>query len=358
MDSLYFCKKYKKDEYEYRLGCSEVAPFLKGIHGEKFIVSFTEEINGMLGSIQLMLSNINSKNCNYSESVLLEAHSSATIEGCRTTVDSVKRSILSKNPSKNDKMVINIIKAQSKYYNEKVRNLSDIVSMWRIISDGVCENMDSQGGLFRDKMVYVGNENKIIHTPEVPDKILDKMKLLEAFINSHKCHAILKGIIIHYYIEYIHPMCDCNGRLGRLLQNVIIYQEGYKDIIKVPVIRTINNYIPGYYSSFKNSECVVNADKFGKCIDITPFIYYMLNILLEAISRVFVNLNKKEKLVLEKMSKRGVGAEITVSNAMFLLKMDNRDSIRSILNKLADKGYLVKRKCGNKNIYRLIKLLR
>lgn len=356
MDSLYFCKKYKKNEYEYRAGCAEIVPILKGIHGESFIVSLTEEIRGMLDSTHLMLLDFNSKSNNYSESVLLEAHSSATIEGCRTTVSSVKRSILSKNPSKNDKMVINIIKAQSKYYSDRVKNLTDIVSLWKIISDGVCENLNSQGDLFRNKMVYVGNENKIIHVPEIPSKIPDKMKLLEDFISS-KYPTILKGIITHYYIEYIHPMCDCNGRLGRLLQNVIIYQDGYRDIIKVPVIRTINSYISEYYSSFKNSECVVDIDKFGKCIDITPFIYYMLNILLEAISGVFVNLDKKEKLVLEKMSKRGIGVEITVSNAMVILKVNNRDSVRSILNRLVDKGYLTKRKCGNKNIYRLIKLL-
>ncbi len=285
MDSLYFCKKYKKDEYEYRLGCSEVVPFLKGIHEEKFIVSFTEEIKGMLGSIQGLVRDVEEDDLDYFESYLIEAFNSAAIEGCRSNIDNVRRILLSGDLTrcnKDDKMVLNIMDAQLKYYNNPIRSILDIVDAWKIVSEGVCENLGSQGDMFRSKMVYIGNEISVKHYAESPDKIYEKMSLMERFINNKVYNPLLKSIITHYYIEYIHPMCDCNGRLGRLLQNIILFQEGYKGIRITHVSKTINKYLSRYYVAILDSEEVIKMSEFGKCIDITPFVYYMAKVLLES----------------------------------------------------------------------------
>ncbi len=41
---------------------------------------------------------------------------------------------------------------------------------------------------------------------------------------------VVKAIIAHMYFEWIHPYCDGNGRLGRLIEFKILYSTGIPDI--------------------------------------------------------------------------------------------------------------------------------
>lgn len=74
-------------------------------------------------------------------------------------------------------------------------------------------------------------------------------------------------------------MCDGNGRLGRLLQSVVI--DG--NIFRVPVISIINENLNGYYKSIKDSNIPCNVCGLGMCIDVAPFVEYMLLCMLMAI---------------------------------------------------------------------------
>ena len=275
MDSLELCRKYKEREYNDRVSHIVKLSYLRGIKDETIVLSFTDELRDLLQKVEVGLRNIQSSS--YKDTILLDSHSSATIEGCRTTIERVRNCINEEKPTKDDLMVLNILKAQSMYKGTKVSCVKDIVNMWRVISEGVCENISKQGRLFRSSMVYIGNENRIVHIPEVTDKIPKKLELLVDFLNSN-INEILKGIICHYYIEYIHPMCDGNGRLGRLLQSVVINGN----IFKIPVISTINENLSGYYKSIKDSNVPCNVCGLGMCIDVAPFVEYMLLCMLMA----------------------------------------------------------------------------
>lgn len=275
MDSLELCRKYKEREYNDRVSHIVKLSYLRGIKDETIILSFTDELRDLLQKVEVGLRNIQSSS--YKDTILLDSHSSATIEGCRTTIERVRTCIKGEKPTKDDLMVLNILKAQNMYKSTTVSCVKDIVDMWMVISKGVCENTSKQGKFFRSSMVYIGNENRVVHTPEVPDKIPKKLELLVDFLNSN-INQILKGIICHYYIEYIHPMCDGNGRLGRLLQSIVISGN----IFKIPVISTINENLSGYYKSIKDSNVPCNVCGLGMCIDVAPFVEYMLLCMLMA----------------------------------------------------------------------------
>ena len=351
MESLKFCRKYKYKEYEERLSCIRKLPYLKGIGSEEIVVSFTKDIRDLLNKVEKCLNSNSLNKKSSSEVLLLDSHSSATIEGCKTTIDNIKKCIKGTNPSKDDLMVLNIINAQKKYRNYHIANYIDIVNMWKVLSNNVCENVLSQGTLFRKEMVYVGSESRIIHTPEKPEKIESKMNLLVKFINSTQVSILMRGIISHYYIEYIHPMCDCNGRLGRLLQTVIISNK-YDNIYKIPIISVINENLSGYYKSLQDSNvvCTINNKKY---LDISPFLEYVLICFLIAFERCKFSLSENEKKLVIAMKKRGVGCEITVKNACKVLHSSNESTVRNVLNSLVFYGILSKKKVGNKNIYRL-----
>ena len=54
------------------------------------------------------------------------------------------------------------------------------------------------------------------------------MKDLVEFIHKEKeIHPVLKAGIVHYEFVRIHPFVDGNGRVGRCLSTLILYQEEY-----------------------------------------------------------------------------------------------------------------------------------
>lgn len=277
MDSLELCRKYKEREYMDRVSHIVRLEYLEGIHGESIVISLTEELSGLLERVSDGLSRVKRNSCR--NVTLLDAIGSASIEGSSASIDSISEFMEGGSLSRNDLMVFNIIKAVNIYRGKQEYSIGSIVEMWKTVSDGVCENMQKQGSLFRSEMVYIGSDLEIIHTPELPKNITSRMVSLVKFLNSDSIVSILKGIVCHYYIEYIHPMCDCNGRLGRLLQNVIIGGN----IDRIAVNSVINENLSGYYKAIKNSNVSCNVCGLGMCIDVAPFVEYILRCMMMAI---------------------------------------------------------------------------
>lgn len=56
------------------------------------------------------------------------------------------------------------------------------------------------------------------------------MQELLSFINTvpaETIHPVLKSGIVHYEFVRIHPFIDGNGRVGRALSTLVLFQEGY-----------------------------------------------------------------------------------------------------------------------------------
>jgi len=265
------------------------------------------------------------------DTVLLDSFHSATIEGARTTIESVKQSINAPK-SKSDIMVVNNMKALDKVYSGFCIDENSIRELWNIVVNGVCENIGVIGTKYRDGEVYISSLDRVVHTPAA-----------------------------HTEIEfYIHPFCDGNGRTARILQNYCLYREGYEGVKKIRISQAINMHLGAYYKVLESVEKPVIVDK-KIILDLTAFIDYMLDRILEACKlseKKQYDLSEQEKKLLVRMSKRGIGAEITVSNAASVMDV-SLDKARKILNNLADKEYLFKTKVEgkNKSLYRLLILI-
>ena len=81
-------------------------------------------------------------------------------------------------------------------------------------------------GKYRDYLVRVGNYR-------APDwqNIKKLMKNLTEFINHEKLNPNELAGIAHYKFEKIHPFGDGNGRIGRLIINYILWNNGYPMLI-------------------------------------------------------------------------------------------------------------------------------
>lgn len=322
---------------------------LRGIGGEQICLSVTDEILSSVKSVQTIYQKVTKKN-KVRDIILLDAYHSATIEGARTTVDNVKR-VFSEPKSKDDKMVINTIKGCDYAYQNPIDS-QNVRTLWEIVVDGVCENELKAGKLYRDGMVYIGSETKIVHVPAAPEQIEEMMNQLFLFLKNVKLDEILKAFVLHFYFVYVHPFCDGNGRMSRILTSSYLYHQGYEKMMYLPLSRTINENLSGYYASIADSEWKYE-DQGLVYLDITPFVSYMLDVFEKCIVTSILEENEltsNQRLLLEKMKKRGAGTEITMKNARKILGVSESETL-NVLHSLTKMGYLTKSVNKNTEIY-------
>ncbi|NJN32512.1 MAG: Fic family protein [Synechococcales cyanobacterium RM1_1_8] len=78
-------------------------------------------------------------------------------------------------------------------------------------------------GNFRRTQVHIGSDRRFIPPP--PHEVMPSLYDLEKFIHREKSlEPLLLCFMVHYQFETIHPFLDGNGRVGRLLLSVMIYQ--------------------------------------------------------------------------------------------------------------------------------------
>lgn len=119
---------------------------------------------------------------------------------------------------------------------------------------------------------YRESDNIIIgsHQPPHYGDLEVLMSKLITFYNSTDIDDIhiIKACIIHYAFEVLHPFCDGNGRMGRLLLNNYLISRGFNSAKAVSFSRYIVNNRGAYDAAFVKYENIYS--------DCTPFIQYML----------------------------------------------------------------------------------
>lgn len=75
-------------------------------------------------------------------------------------------------------------------------------------------------GMYRHDQNWIGTSDNIDEARYVPiaaDKLEDAMAAWERFVNSDDIPSLVKISIAHAEFESIHPFCDGNGRVGRMI---------------------------------------------------------------------------------------------------------------------------------------------
>lgn len=127
------------------------------------------------------------------------------------------------------------------------------------------------GNKYRHDSVHIVGE-KIEHTG-ISHKLLPaRMSELVAFIQQDDdLDEMVKAAIIHFYIAYLHPYFDGNGRMARMIHLWYLMQRGFSSALFVPFSSSILKTRSGYYAAYTLIE--ENADTLG-AVDVTPFIRY------------------------------------------------------------------------------------
>jgi len=105
-------------------------------------------------------------------------------------------------------------------------NIDNIILLHQMLIGGID---DSIAGRLRKKNEYVRVGDHIAPAPEHLQQLLDN--LLDEYASSHDQYFL--DIVAYFHLEFerIHPFCDGNGRIGRVLINWQLAKLGYPPII-------------------------------------------------------------------------------------------------------------------------------
>lgn len=114
-----------------------------------------------------------------------------------------------------------------------------------------------KAGRLRQSQVVIRNSftGEVSFRPPSSDLVPKLIEELIAFANSssnEEIHPLLKAGVIHYEFVRIHPFADGNGRVGRCLSTLFLYQGGY-DIRKFFSLEEyFDKHAAEYYASLQS----------------------------------------------------------------------------------------------------------
>lgn len=164
-----------------------------------------------------------------------EAVLSSKIEGTQATVDEVleyEAGInFSDEKAKDIQEIVNYRKAlllATDWLRERPLTLSLIRQMHAVLMDSV-RGTNKSPGAFRTEQNWLGSAGcKIEQATFVPPshlQLADHLEAFEHYISGDDIDPLVQVAVVHAQFELIHPFKDGNGRIGRLLIPLFLYQK-------------------------------------------------------------------------------------------------------------------------------------
>ena len=155
------------------------------------------------------------------------------------------------------------------------------------------EDPRDEGRFRTDDEVVVENgiTHEVVHTPPPHEDIPNFAEELCIFFNGDESksfiHPIVKAIIIHFMVAYVHPFVDGNGRTARALFYWYMLKNGYWLTEYLSISRIIYRSKTSYEKSYLYTEKDDN--------DMSYFIAYNLRVLDLAFKELKLYIERKIK---------------------------------------------------------------
>jgi len=317
---------------------------------------------------QKIVENSSFKDEFFLDTLIEEAITSAIYEGANSTRAKAQELIASGQRPKNkdEWMLINNYEAMKwiKGNTDALVSKDIVKEIHGIVAKHTLEGDDANfSGRFRNDVVYVRSS-----TDEIKHEGT-KYPLIEASLdeaiemttkNPRYFPKVIKGILLHYFIAYIHPFFDGNGRTARAL----FYFKAMKNHLPFVELLSVSAYLKNHGKQYEKSfEKIMGND-----LDVTYFIDFNLDALLAAVEIVekkveylmtITNVKKKlpisdnqigllQRLALNKFRKISIeeyAAHIGKS----------REIARQELKQLCGFNLLQEEKDGKKFVYQVLK---
>lgn len=254
---------------------------------------FDMSLGGNLGTKSIIPAT--DKNYYLISSIMEEAIASSQMEGASTTrriaKDMLRKQL--KPINKSQQMIVNNYETISKISKSKQTDFSveSLLDIHRAISSKTLDNSEDEGVFRKNDDIYVvdGITGTVAHTPPSFTEIEGMIHELCDFANTESeegfIHPIIKGIIIHFILAYVHPFVDGNGRTARSLFYWYMIKKGYWLTEYLSISRIIYVNKKAYEKAYQYTEKDDN--------DLSYFIQYNLEVIKSAYEELKKYLQRK-----------------------------------------------------------------
>lgn len=231
-------------------------------------------------------------------SLLDEAISSSQIEGASTTRDAAKNMLRTgRRPiDRSERMIFNNYEALQtiKRHLQEPLTTELILALHARITSDTLEEKSWEGRLrtAADRPMHVldSDDQTVLYEPPDAAGIADSMRGLCEFANSDNeefVNPVIKGILLHFWLAYVHPFMDGNGPVARALFYWYVLKHRYWGFEYLTLSTAILDNRMQYYRSFLHTERDGN--------DATYFIVYNLKQIRRAIEMLDDYIQEKQQ---------------------------------------------------------------
>ena len=297
-----------------------------------------------------------------------EIASTLTIENIDYTRDSVRRILSGHAPKDESENRILGMKIGFDFISNPCNEISvsNIYTLYQTAIGAYVEEDDrlQPGQLYRNDDVFVMG-SKVEHTGLPWKKLPEYMAELAAFINEDsEIDDLTKAAIIHFYIAYLHPYFDGNGRMARLMHLWFLVRKGYPSALFIPLSEYVGKSKAKYYDAFTLAE---DNARISGVMDVAPFVVYFTEEVYRKLGQSLPDAHTVEayQAVLERGGvterERDLWAFVLTAygSGEFSTKMLEKDfgnaayaTIRTFVMKFAELGLLSSAKYGSRTKYR------
>lgn len=306
--------------------------------------------------------------------IMEEAIASSQLEGAHTTRAAAKKMLVEQRKPRNasEQMILNNYNGMLAIEVEPKNSRLSIERLFELhdtLTSGTMEDSEV-GRLRRDSDEITVNDpttGVILHIPPSETFLQKEMHRLVQYANDELLdeefvHPVIKAIILHFWIGYLHPFTDGNGRMARAIFYRHLLQNGYWAFTYLPLSKVIKNSRVQYRDAYVYSEQDDN--------DLTYFIDYNVRKVTQArnefeayvkrkrtenskmanLSRAEYNLNNRQIQLLKYLHKNPDATSTIKTHSK--VNDISRPTARKDLYTLEELGFLESRKVGRERPFR------
>lgn len=280
-----------------------------------------------LGQLSTLHDDITNENLLIAPFVVREAAMSSQIEGTNVTVSDIVLHNLDDDPERSAADLRDIREAYN--YVEAIRRGFEALDGGATIDQElICDlheallvevrGENKQPGQIRDEVpVMIGSDNRLENArfvPANPNSVPLLLDQLCSYIRNGSNPPLIDIAITHYQFETIHPFHDGNGRLGRLLVMLQLYQA---DLLAEPYL-----YLSAYFNRHRSTyfDRLLAVSQRGEW---EAWITYVLNAIAE-----------------QAIDAYQCGVELVSLRSDYRNRFPNSPAVRDVIDHLFEEPYL------------------